>query len=159
MAETGQAGAAQALIDEMGIFFKGFGVPRAAGEMVGYLMACDPPEQSAGEIGAGIHVSPASVSSNMRLLIGLGAVEPKSRRGDRKTYYRMKQDGWVAMVQAELTAFGELAAMGRRIKAIGSLPRGDGLDDMIAFSDFWQEELPILMARWRERRQSVREER
>lgn len=147
------------LVDEMGLFFKHLGVPKAAGQMFGYLMACDPPEQSAGEIAAAIDISPASVSSNVRLLVQLGAIEPRARRSDRKTFYRLRRDFWIEMATSKTAAFEHLAALGRDIQERGALQRTDGVEEMIGFSEFWKRELPGLTERWKQERTGTREAR
>ena len=60
------------------MWFAALGVPRAAGQMFGYLMACDPAEQSAGEISASTGMSPASVSSSARLLTPATGLSPNT---------------------------------------------------------------------------------
>jgi len=155
---SSQPGAAlHELVDEMGLFFKNLGMPRAAGQLIGYLMACDPPEQSAGEISEAIGISAASVSSNVRLLTHFGAIELTSRRGDRKTFYRLRGDVWVEMMRQEFTAFESLAATGRRIKSSGGLVRHDGIDEMVDFAEFWVQEVPAMTARWQQTRSNRQE--
>jgi hypothetical protein len=147
------------MVEQMGLFFQNLGVPRAAGQMLGYLLACDPLEQTAGEIGAATGLSPASISSSARLLVQMGAVEPRHRIGDRKTYYRVRPELWIHMVRQKLSMFAELAGIGQRIAAAGSADRQDGIEEMVAFAEFWQEEIPRLTERWESRKASVREER
>jgi DNA-binding transcriptional regulator GbsR (MarR family) len=155
----GQNDALHELVDEMGLFFKNLGVARAAGQMFGYLMACHPPEQSAGEISAAVGASLASVSTNTRLLIQLGAIEQTHRRGDRKTYHRLREDFWLEMTTRRLGMFESLARTIRRIESGGELPRGDGADEMVEFAEFWQQELPKLTERWKTSRAATREKR
>ena len=139
------------LVELTGVWFSSLGVPRAAGQMFGYLLACDPKEQSAGEIADGIGISRASVSSSARLLLSMNAVEERHRVGDRKTYYRMRQDWWIEMATAKISGFEHLADMARRTRAAGDLTRTDGLDELIEFSDFWATEIPKLAERWHTR--------
>jgi hypothetical protein len=127
--------------------------------MLGYLLACDPPEQTAGEIGLATGLSPASISSSARLLVQMSAVEPRHHIGDRKTYYRVPQTLWIDIVRSKLTAFGDLAVVGKRIKAAGSVGREDGIDDMVAFAEFWEDELPRIIERWEAKKGSMREGR
>ncbi len=148
--------AIDALVEQMGTWFASLGVPRAAGQMFGYLLACAPAEQSAGEICSRAGLSPASVSSSARLLLQMAAIEQRHRVGDRKTYYRLRPDFWISMARAKMQGFGELAAMGREMRDAGGLPRTDGLDEMIAFADFWLAELPRLAARWENYKESQR---
>lgn len=145
------------IVEQMGLFFQGLGVPRAAGQMLGYLMACDPPEQSASEISRNVGLSAASVSSGARLLVQVDAVEQRHRVGDRKTYYRLRSDFWIHVAKAKLEAYAQLAAKGRRIKATAELSRTDGIDEMILFADFWTQELPRLEARWARYREAPHE--
>ncbi len=119
------------VMEQVGSWFASLGVPRAAGQMFGYLLVCEPAEQSAGEIIAHAGLSPASVSASARLLVQMDAVERRHRVGDRKTYYRLRSDFWIAMAKAKLQGFGHLAAMGRHIVQAEGLPRTDGLDEMI----------------------------
>jgi hypothetical protein len=150
--------ASDQLVEQMGMWFASLGVPRAAGQMFGYLMACDPAEQSAGEISANTGMSPASVSSSARLLLQIAAIQQRHRVGDRKTYYCLRPDFWIEIARAKLQGFGQLAAMGRRIRQSGELRRTDGLDEMITFSDFWAQELPRLVERWGQYKERTREE-
>ena len=83
------------MVERMGVWFSSIGVPRTTGQIFGYLMACDPAEQAAGDIAAGTGMSRASVSSGARMLVQLGAIEERHRVGDRKTYYRLRPGWWV----------------------------------------------------------------
>ena len=146
-------------VEEMGLFFKNLGVARAAGQMFGFLMVCDPREQSAGQISEAIGVSPASVSTNVRLLMQMGAIEPTTRRSDRKTFYRLRSDFWIEMAIRRLTAFDQIAATGEEVIESGELTRTDGIKEMLAFSAFWHRELPGVTERWDETRRQSREDR
>jgi hypothetical protein len=152
------AGTAE-MVEQMGIFLQSLGVPRAAGQMLGYLLACDPPEQSVADIRAATGMSAASVSSSARLLIGIGSVERRHRIGDRKTYYRLRDDFWIESARQKLGMFHELATIGRRITAAGAVDREEGIREMVAFADFWQAELPAFTQRWEAKRAALREER
>ncbi|MGD8683529.1 MAG: hypothetical protein PVG27_06260, partial [Chloroflexota bacterium] len=122
------------------------------GQIFGYLMACDPAEQSAADIAAGTGMSRGSVSSGARMLVQLGAIEERHRVGDRKTYYRLRAGWWVQAATTKMSGFDRLADEARRIRAAGSVTRTDGLDELIAFSEFWGEEIPKLRERWERRR-------
>jgi hypothetical protein len=136
------------MVEQTGVWFSSLGVPRAAGQMFGYLLACDPAEQSASEIAEGTGMSRASVSSSARLLQSMNGLEERHRVGDRKTYYRMRRDWWIEMATAKISGFGQLADLARRTQAAGGLTRTDGLDELIEFSDFWSAEIPKLAERW-----------
>jgi DNA-binding transcriptional regulator GbsR (MarR family) len=136
------------VVEQTGVWFSSLGVPRAAGQMFGYLLACDPEEQSATAIAEGTGMSRASVSSSAKLLLSMGALEERHRVGDRKTYYRMRRDWWIVMATAKISGFEQLADMARRTLAAGGLDRTDGLEELVEFSEFWATEIPRLAERW-----------
>ena len=146
------------LVEMMGLFYSSLGVPRATGQIFGYLVACDPAEQSAAEIAKGIGISRASVSSGARALVQLQAIEERHRVGDRKTYYRLREGWWVRAATTKMAGFDRLTEEARRIKAAGGVTRTDGLDELIAFSEFWNEEIPQMRKRWERRRKAEKEE-
>jgi DNA-binding transcriptional regulator GbsR (MarR family) len=146
------------MVELMGLFFSSLGVPRATGQLFGYLSACDPAEQSAGEIAAGAGMSRGSVSSGARMLVQLQAIEERHRVGDRKTYYRLREGWWVHAATTKMSGFDRLADGAKRISAAGSVTRTDGLDELIAFSEFWSEEIPKLRERWEQQRSREQKE-
>ena len=146
------------VVEQTGVWFSSLGVPRAGGQMFGYLLACDPEEQSAGEIAEGIGMSRASVSSSARLLSTMNAIEERHRVGDRKTYYRLRRDWWIEIATAKISGFEQLADMARRTRAAGGLTRTDGLEELIEFSDFWASEIPKLAERWYQRHDTQEED-
>ena len=157
MPDTSERGEHE-LTELVGTWFSSLGVSRSTGQIFGYLMACDPPEQSAGAVADGAGMSRASVSSGARMLVQLGAIEERHRVGDRKTYYRLRPDWWIAAATSKMAGFDRLAEEARRIRAAGSVTRTDGLDELIAFSEFWSSEIPRLRQRWQRWRNDQKEE-
>ncbi len=56
-----------------------------------------------------------------------------------------------------MAGFDRLTDEARRIRAAGSVTRTDGLDELIAFSAFWSEEIPKLRERWERLRRDKKE--
>ena len=73
-------------------FSQRYGLPPITGRILGWLMICDPPEQSAGDIAEAIGASRASLTTNMRLLTATGLVHRLTRSGGRTAYYRIDDD-------------------------------------------------------------------
>jgi DNA-binding transcriptional regulator GbsR (MarR family) len=84
------------------------GLPRIAGRVLGWLMICDPPEQSAGEIAEAIGASRASLTTNLRLLGSVGFVTQAHRPGGRTTYYRVDDDAWERVVRRQVASLTSL---------------------------------------------------
>lgn len=78
------------------------GVAPIAGRILGWLMICEPAEQSAAQIADAIGASRASLTMNLRLLTGMGFLTWRTRRGDRTMYYRMADDAWQAVVRRQI---------------------------------------------------------
>lgn len=92
-----------------------YGLPPITGRILGWLMICDPPEQSAGEIAAAIGASRASLTTNMRFLIASGLVRRLTRPGGRTSYYRIDDGMWDAVIRrriASMTSFSQITLDG-----------------------------------------------
>ncbi|GAA3012422.1 transcriptional regulator [Streptosporangium longisporum] len=102
-------------VERVAMFLSADGLPPVAGRVLGWLMICDPPEQSAGQIGRAIGASPAALTTNMRVLQAMGFVSRRTRPGERTAYYRVEEGAWERVVRrqiATLTAFREVAGDG-----------------------------------------------
>lgn len=75
---------------------------RAAGRILGWLMICEPTHRSAAQLVDELELSAGSVSTQFRLLEGLGFVERVTFPGDRVTYYQLKPDVWLHVMKGEL---------------------------------------------------------
>jgi hypothetical protein len=94
------------------------GLPLIAGRVLGWLLICDPAEQSAGQIADAIGASRASLTTNLRLLGSVGFVSQVTKPGDRTVYYRVDDDAWEIVVRrqiASLASFGDIMRDGLTI--------------------------------------------
>jgi hypothetical protein len=99
------------------------GVPLIAGRILGWLVICDPPEQSAAQIAEAIGASRASLTTNLRLLDSVGFLRQTTKPGDRTTYYRLDDDAWERVVRrqiASLASFGDIMRDG--LTLVGRAP-------------------------------------
>jgi DNA-binding transcriptional regulator GbsR (MarR family) len=74
-------------IEEMGQFLGGYGMTPMAGRMWGWLLLCDPPEQTAAEIAEALQASRGAISGTARILTSAGFIRRTTRRGDRREYF------------------------------------------------------------------------
>lgn len=99
------------------------GLPPITGRALGWLLICDPAEQSAGEIAEAIGASRASLTTTMRVLTTVGIARRRSRPGSRTTYYSIDDGAWEKVVRQRimaLTSFSHLTE-----EAIGVLGKGN----------------------------------
>jgi len=103
-------------VERVGEFFEAnYGFPPITGRIVGWLLVCEPAEQSAAEIARAIKASRASLTTNMRALTASGLVRRMRRAGDRTAYYRIEDDAWETVIRhrmASLAAIKDLAVEG-----------------------------------------------
>lgn len=105
-----------AWVERVTAFFAAeYGLPPITGRILGWLMICDPAEQSAGEIAEAIGASRASLTTNMRLLTSTELVSRRTRPGERTAYYRIEDDTWEKILRrriATLAAFCKITQDG-----------------------------------------------
>jgi hypothetical protein len=95
-------------IEDFAAVVEGWGLPRMAGRIFGYLLVCDPPERSAAEIAAATGASRASISSMARFLIGQGLVERWRPLGSRADRYRAADDAAFALFELAIVQLATL---------------------------------------------------
>jgi DNA-binding transcriptional regulator GbsR (MarR family) len=89
-------------------FAQHFGLPPITGRILGWLLICDPPEQSAGDIADAIGASRASLTTSMRLLTAGELVRRSHRPGERTTYFRIDDDAWEKVIRQRIIGMASL---------------------------------------------------
>lgn len=146
-ADTGR----EQFVERMGDFLAQAGQPRIAGRLLGWLLVCDPPEQSADQLIEATGASRGSVSTMLRLLQATGCVETGGRSGQRRTYYRIRPEMWSEMLRTRLENMSELktiAEEGLAMMAGTSEEARERLEGMRALYAFFEDEWPALIHRW-----------
>jgi DNA-binding transcriptional regulator GbsR (MarR family) len=89
-------------------FAQHFGLPPITGRILGWLLICDPPEQSAGAIADAIGASRASLTTSMRLLTAGEFVRRRHRPGERTTYFRIDDGAWERVIRQRIIGMASL---------------------------------------------------
>ncbi len=150
---TSSADAELDFADAIAAFFAREGMPLIAGRVIGWLLICDPPEQTAAELAEVLQVSRSSISSATRLLTPSGLVEGVRRRGERQEFFRIAADGWSTMLMRRYeyaAAFRDLTATGLTVLDDAPAERRERLENVHALYGFLAGELPALLQRWRD---------
>jgi DNA-binding transcriptional regulator GbsR (MarR family) len=103
------------LCEAFGRLFESTGNTRIAGRLAGWLLICEPPEQTAARLVEVLGISKASVSTELRWLEQLGVVERTTIPGDRRSYWRIGTQAWPELMERRLRLidrFVELADQG-----------------------------------------------
>jgi DNA-binding transcriptional regulator GbsR (MarR family) len=90
-------------------FAQDFGLPPITGRILGWLLVCEPAEQSPSEIAEAIGASRASLTTNMRLLTAGGLVRRRTRPGGRTTYFSIDDDAWEKLIRRRIATMAALS--------------------------------------------------
>jgi DNA-binding MarR family transcriptional regulator len=142
-----------AFVEAMGRYLGQYGLPPMAGRMWGWLLVCDPVEQTAGQLAEALHASRGSISGTGRMLESAGFIRRSTRRGDRREYFSAPIGAFRALIDsagATYRRFREIAQLG--IAAVGDLPppARARIEEVAAFAAFVEREMPTLVERFHE---------
>src|SRR5258705_10232147 len=87
-------------VEEMGQFLAGLGMTPMAGRMWGWLLICEPSEQTAAEIAEALHASRGAISGTARLLANAGLVRRSTKPGDRREYFSAPAEALDSMLMS-----------------------------------------------------------
>jgi len=90
------------------------GTPRAVLRVLGWMVVCEPPEQTASDIQENLALSAGSVSAAARSLCDMGMLERATRPGDRRIYYRLREHAWEKALAARFRVLTEVRRVAER---------------------------------------------
>jgi DNA-binding MarR family transcriptional regulator len=142
-------------VEAMGQFLGSSGMTPMAGRMWGWLLICDPPEQSAADLALELKASRGSISGTARLLTTAGLIHRTTRRGDRREYFSVPPGGFEALFETAMAAYGRF----NRITAHGLTLMTDRpsaararLQEVHDIYAFLEREFPALLERFHRER-------
>ncbi|MCP4357697.1 MAG: MarR family transcriptional regulator [Chloroflexi bacterium] len=147
-------------VEEFGLYYEQFGLPRTAGRVLGWLLVCDPPRQTMNELVEVLQVSKSSISSASRVLIQTGLADRISLPGKRRDYYRINEDAWIRGWELQIQQAPQMRQMAERGLALldsESDIRKKRLVEMHELYTFMEVESPKLLNRYRALRQQKNE--
>ena len=115
--------ARSAFIERLGIYYESYGVPRIGGRMLGLLLSAEEPVD-AESIALDLGVSRASVSTNLRLLVGMGLAAKAPSPGSRRDRYDVAPDAWERAIVQRIEGFSRLATIVTDCSAAVDEPAG-----------------------------------
>jgi len=102
------------LVEDFGLFFENYGLPRIFGRMYGLLVLTDQPQLSLEQIANELKISKASVSTMARKLQAMTMIEKSTVPGDRRDYYHVSEATHINMMREKLKAALNLSSLIRR---------------------------------------------
>jgi DNA-binding transcriptional regulator GbsR (MarR family) len=138
-------------VDRLGLFMEMLGAPRTMGRVYGWLLICDPPQQSLTELAVALSVSKASVSTVARQLQEGGMIE-RLPSSTRQHHYRVTPGGFSSVLNTQLSRMKlgiDAADFGLSLLGEDRAEQRERLEDFRDFCEFSaQDYRDELMQRW-----------
>jgi hypothetical protein len=138
-------------LERWGMLFEALGGARMMGRVLGWLLVCDPQEQTAADIAAGVGASAGSISTTTRTLVQSGFIERIGIPGERSAYFRVRSGMWGQLLRRRMSymvSLGDLADEGIRLAEGGGEKATLRLRELASYCRFIERELPEFVARW-----------
>jgi DNA-binding MarR family transcriptional regulator len=145
--------------DHTGRFYaRRFGMAPMVGRLVGYLMVCDPREQSISELADALLASRSAIANAVNTLETLRLIQRSRAAGERMDRVRIDTSGPNAMGfdVSEYREMADLAWEGLRLLADAPPERKALLLEWAAFADFLVERMPVWEREWKDHREELR---
>lgn len=147
-----------AYVENVGRFFSNqYGLAPVVGRLAGWLLICEPPQQTIDEIAAALHASRSAVSGGASILEKQSWIVRTRAAGERADRVAMNPRTWEAsLASPEFSELAELANEGLTALEGDSSTRSARLREMAAFGEFLRDRLPELAAEWIAHRDALR---
>jgi DNA-binding transcriptional regulator GbsR (MarR family) len=146
-------------VEQFGLILQEEGMPRMAARVFAFVLADDAEIYTAGELAAGLRVSPAAISVATRHLVQAGLLGRERLPGSRSDHYRVYDDDvWSAITAQQVKMLDrhiEFLAEGVKLLDPGR-PGGRRVRETLEFYRFIRDETPRLLERWRQHRRTHR---
>jgi hypothetical protein len=138
-------------VEEMGQFLGSLGMTPMAGRMWGWLLICEPAEQTAGEIATALHASRGAISGTARLLATSGLIRRATKAGDRREYFSAPPEGLDLLLGSAAGIYRQMRTIAERgLEAIADRPMPSRAR-LLEFRDvmaFVEQEVPRVIGKF-----------
>ena len=145
-------------VEEMGQFLAGLGMTPMAGRMWGWLLICEPTEQTAADIATALQASRGAISGTARILANAGLIRRGTKPGDRKEYFSAPPEALESMIGSAASIYRQMRGIAERGLAATTDRSPAARARLEEFRDvmgFVEAEVPALIDRFlRERKEA-----
>jgi hypothetical protein len=134
-------------IEELGMQFElEAGAPRMVGRVLGWLLVCEPPEQSAAELAERLQASKSSISTAARVLLRMGLIERARLRGERFDRFIARPEAWDEYLWREDQFREPRRVLSLGLEALADEPatRRARLHELDSIYAWWEQRMPEL---------------
>jgi len=138
-------------VDDFSLKMEQIGHPRIYGQILGWLLICDPPEQSFSDLMNNLNISKASVSNTTRMLLEAGFIKKVRLTGERQVYFRMQKGALIGFMERQLGIIHQLKEISEEGLSIIQDENADSsrLNAMNTFYTFLDSEIPTLIKKYK----------
>jgi DNA-binding transcriptional regulator GbsR (MarR family) len=145
--------------DHLGRFYaRRYGFPPMVGRVLGYLLVCEPPDQTIAELSDALLASRSAVTGALAVLERIHAVQRSRAAGERMD--RVRVDFVSAQARgfdvSEYQELADLAREGLDVLRDASPERRAAVMEMAAFADWLVERIRALQDEWEAHRETLR---
>ena len=153
------------IVEEVGVLLElEAAAPRMVGRVLGWLLVCEPPEQSAADLADYLQASKGSISTATRVLLRLGMIERVRTRGERFDRFRVRPGAYDEAIWRadQFTRPRLVLKMGMDALADEPPSRRERLEELDAMYAWWEKRIAALHEEYladRDRRRKQRDTR
>lgn len=125
-------------VEEFSMKIEEFGHPRIYGQILGWLLICDPPHQSFPDLIENLNISKASVSNTTRMLLERGLIEKVRIKGKRQIYFKLKEGSLIDFMEKQLQLTLDLEAITSKGLALANNDENTDTGRLQKANDFHQ---------------------
>jgi DNA-binding MarR family transcriptional regulator len=144
--------------DHMGRFYASrYAFPPMVGRLIGYLVVCDPPEQSIGELAEALLASRSAITNAVKTLETMRLIRRTRAAGERMDRVGLDPTSPQAMGldTSEYEEMRELVLEGLEVVGDAPAERRARLLEWLEFTDFLIEQINRMRQEWSERRAAL----
>ena len=137
--------------DHVGRFYaKQYSFPPVVGRLLGYLLVCDPIEQTIGDITEALLTSRSAITGAVKMLETMHLVNRTRSAGSRVDMISIAPRGWEqsGFDPTEYQQQANLAREGLEVIKNASLERRQALEETRMLNEFLVERMPQLLEEW-----------
>lgn len=153
-----EANRKSAFIEDSGLIFEGFGLPRMAGRIMGYLMVTEEERVSFDEFVGVLQASKSSISINVKTLANMRLIKPVSISGSRKTWYTLSPDislkEFLERDYQVLVSLNNLITKGVELRSNPHDNTSMQIKEIISFTKWFIKRFPEILSEWEDHKKS-----
>jgi hypothetical protein len=145
--------------DHMGRFYaRRYGYPPMVGRVLGYLLVCDPPDQTIADLSEALLASRSAITGAIEVLERTDAIRRSRAAGERMDRVRLDFSSPQSrgLDITEYQQLGDLVREGLRVLQDAPAARRADLLEMAAFADFLVDRTRALQQEWEAHRAALR---